>query len=318
MLARLSALLVSAVAAVGVWLTWRVFVTTSTGQVIEEAALAGATYGQTRLWRLAEPVLDVVSQSFLVAGIAVLVVIAVLRRRWALGIQAVVLVGGANLSTQLLKRGILDRPAVGGDVGGASLPSGHTTVAASLAAALLLVAPHWARPWVAVLGALYTAATGVSTLIGQWHRPSDAIAAVLVVLAWAGLVCALGPASTADRFAGPASGAVEEADLRDAPSAAPAADPEAAAAGIRAPEPRPEPRSVGTAPAAVVLLIGAAVAALPAGWGYTEAFRDARAGAEIGTVATYAAGAFAVSAVCAAAFMLLLLVRQSTARPANG
>ena len=30
---------------------------------------------------------------------------------------------------------------------------------------------------VAVLGVAYTAATGVSTLIGRWHRPSDAVAA---------------------------------------------------------------------------------------------------------------------------------------------
>ena len=37
----------------------------------------------------------------------------------------------------------------------------------------------------------YTTATGISTLIGQWHRPSDVVAAVLVVLAWTAIACAL-------------------------------------------------------------------------------------------------------------------------------
>ena len=60
-----------------------------------------------------------------------------------------------------------------------------------MSAALLLVVPPRVRPWAAVLGAGYTTATGVSTLIGQWHRPSDVVAGVLVVLAWTAIACAL-------------------------------------------------------------------------------------------------------------------------------
>ena len=197
-MARILALAVSAAAGVGVWATWRVFVATSTGQALEDAALAGAAHGQTRLWQLAEPVLDVVSFTALAAGAAIAVVIALLRRRWSLAVSAILLVGGANLTTQVLKEWVLDRPALGGEFPGPpSLPSGHTTAAASFAAALVLVVPRRARPWVAVVGALYTAATGVSTLIGQWHRPSDVLAAVLVVLAWASFVCALTPSERA-------------------------------------------------------------------------------------------------------------------------
>lgn len=281
-MSRVFAVLVSIVAAVGVWLTWRVFVGTGSGQVVEAAALSGARYGQTRLWQLAEPVLDVVSMSFVVGGTAVAVVIALLRRRWALAVQAVLLVAGANIGTQLLKHGYFDRPELGGDVSANTLPSGHTTVAASFAAALVLVAPRRARPLLALLGAGYTAATGISTLIGRWHRPSDAVAAVLVVLAVAALVCALGPPSEADRSL-PAS---------------------SADAG-------------GTAVASALLLFGAVGTALPAVWGLREAYQAATAGAEIRTVATYVAGAFGVAAVSAAGFMLLLLVRQSTARPRN-
>ena len=93
---------------------------------------------------------------------------------------------GANLTTQVLKhvrlRPTRARRATASY--GNTLPSGHTTAAASVSAALLLVVPPRVRPWAAVLGAGYTTATGISTLIGQWHRPSDVVAAVLVVLAW--------------------------------------------------------------------------------------------------------------------------------------
>jgi uncharacterized membrane protein YbhN (UPF0104 family) len=60
-----------------------------------------------------------------------------------------------------------------------------------MAAALLLVVPRTIRPGVAILAAGYAAATGVATIIGGWHRPSDAVAALTVVLAWAGLTIML-------------------------------------------------------------------------------------------------------------------------------
>jgi membrane-associated phospholipid phosphatase len=278
-MSRVFALVVSAVAAFGAWLTWRTFVSTRTGQLVEAAALEGAEYGQTRLWEIAEPVLEVVSLSFVVVGAAVAVIIALLQRRFAGAVQAVALVIGANLATQVLKRGFFDRPDLGGDVGANTLPSGHTTVAASFAAALVLVAPRALRPWLAILGAGYTAATGVSTLIGQWHRPSDAISAVLVVLAWSCLVCALGPTWRRD--------------------------------------PARPVRAVGTAPAAAVLLTGGLLTGFPAGIGLADAYQAARAGEELRDVATYVGGAFGVAAVSAVAFMLLLLVLHSGPRPAD-
>ena len=152
---------------------------------------------------VAEPVLDVVSVGFIVAVLVAAMVIAVLRRRWSLALQVAVLMVGANLTTQVLKKFVLDRPDLGVEADyGNTLPSGHTTAAASVSAALLLVVPPRVRPWAAVLGAGYTTATGISTLVGQWHRPSDVVAAVLVVLAWTAIACALvaltpAPASTA-------------------------------------------------------------------------------------------------------------------------
>ncbi len=187
-----SAVVVAVLSFVGVYALWRLFVNTLAGQEVENAALQGALYGQTQLWRVAERVLDVVSVGFIAIVLLAAMVIAALRRRWSLAVQVAVLMIGANLTTRVLKTWVLDRPDLGVEASyGNTLPSGHTTAAASVSAALLLVVPPRARPWAAIVGAGYTTATGVSTLIGQWHRPSDVVAGVLVVLAWTAIACAL-------------------------------------------------------------------------------------------------------------------------------
>ena len=117
------------------------------------------------------------------------VVLALGRRRLPHAIGAVVIVIGANITTQVLKRAAIDRPDLG--VGlelDNSLPSGHTTLVLSLVAAALLVAPHAARLAIASAGALVTTVTGASTVVADWHRPSDVLAALLVVPIWAALV----------------------------------------------------------------------------------------------------------------------------------
>ncbi|RMI00299.1 phosphatase PAP2 family protein, partial [Cellulomonas triticagri] len=186
-----TSLLVALVAVAGVAASWRVFVGTERGQAVDQAALDGAHIGQNRLWEVAEPVLDVVSVGFIAGAVVTCAVIAVVRRRWALALVAGGVLAGANVTTQVLKKVVLERPELGHGPLFNTLPSGHTTAAASVAVAVLLVVPPRARPWAAVLGALYAAATGVSTLIGQWHRPSDVVAALLVVLAWGALGCAV-------------------------------------------------------------------------------------------------------------------------------
>jgi len=176
-------------AAAGVVGLWRAFVTTGPGQVVDEIAFAGSARGRDLLDDQAASVLSVVSEGTLALGLLLVVVLAVARRRLVLALAAVVVVVGANVSTQLLKKVVLERPSLGlGDVN--SLPSGHTTVAATLAVALVLVVPVAARSTAAVLGAAYAAATGVSTLVAGWHRPSDVAAALLVVAAWTCLAVA--------------------------------------------------------------------------------------------------------------------------------
>lgn len=179
---------------IATWATWRFFVASATGQRLDEAAFSGARIGRRTLWQAAEPVLEIVSVPLLVGVLAVAAVLALARRRWVLLLQVGLVVGGANLTTQVLKHAVLERPDLVESISlrANSLPSGHTTVAASVAVALVLVVPRSWRPVTAVLGGIYAATTGVSTLIGAWHRPSDVIAAFAVVLAWAGAAAAVG------------------------------------------------------------------------------------------------------------------------------
>jgi len=281
-LARTTAAVVAALAAIGVWVMWRVFVATTDGQRVEELAFNGALHGQGRLWRIAEPVLDVVSVAFIVAGIGAAILVAVLRRRWGLAVQVAVLVVGANLTTQVAKHALFDRPdLLPGWTGSNALPSGHTTAAASVAAALLLAAPRAWRPAVAVLGAAYTAATGVSTLVGQWHRPSDVVAAVLVVLAWGAAVCAFTPPTAAD-----------------APSSA-----------------RDTLATPGSSVVAGLMLLGGAAAGIAAVATMAGLAGEEWAAPISPDITAYAAGALGVVGASSAAFGLLLLLRQATARP---
>lgn len=115
--------------------------------------------------------------------------IAVARRRPHLAVGVGVLVLAANVTTQLLKR-YLPRPDLVPDLWSepGSYPSGHVTVAMSLAMALILVTPATLRMMAAVIGSVYALGVGVAVIALDWHRPSDVLGAYLVVTAWTGLI----------------------------------------------------------------------------------------------------------------------------------
>lgn len=189
------ALLVGHVGALVV--VWWIFVRTARGQFLDTIALAGNTIGRDRIADVVTQVLDAVSALSLLAATALIGFIALARRRVVLAAVAVLLIVGSNVTTQFLKYVAIHRPDLGvenANISVNSLPSGHTTVAASVAVALALVVPPRLRGLVAVLGAGYAALTGVATLSAGWHRPSDAVAAMIVVGGWAagaGLLLAL-------------------------------------------------------------------------------------------------------------------------------
>lgn len=166
---------------------WRVFVRSTWGQLRDDMAYTGARIGAWRVADHAVRLLGVISVGAVAVAMAVVVLIAMLRRQWLRALLAAVVVAGANVTTQILKYHMFSRThllpyANWPDEN--SLPSGHTTASASAAVALLLVAaPSW-RSLTALLGSVVMVAFGYATLVGQWHRPSDVIAGYLVCLAW--------------------------------------------------------------------------------------------------------------------------------------
>ncbi|MEH1166542.1 phosphatase PAP2 family protein [Micromonospora sp. CPCC 205539] len=178
------------VQAAAFFVVWRVAVHTEIGQWVDTVALTGNRIGQDRIEEPVSKLLNAMSVVSLLAATATIGFIALMRGRIALAITATLLIAGANISTQLLKYGF-NRPDFGLDPEragvGNSLPSGHTAVAASVAVALVLVLPPKVRAVGAFLGAAYAAVAGVATLSAGWHRPSDALAAFLLVGVWAAL-----------------------------------------------------------------------------------------------------------------------------------
>ncbi len=114
------------------------------------------------------------------------------RRREVLAAIAVIV--GANLVTQVLKIALEhSRQATPG--GGSrsywahllpssdAFPSGHTTAAAAVAVALLLVVPARYALGAATVGILLVASVAGSVVVSGWHYPSDALGAMLIAAA---------------------------------------------------------------------------------------------------------------------------------------
>jgi membrane-associated phospholipid phosphatase len=169
---------------------WRFAVHTPLGQWLDTVALTGNRIGQDRIDGPVNTILNAMSVVSLLVATAVIGFIALIRGRKALAVCATLLIAGANVTTQLLKY-LLVRPDFGVDperaAAGNSLPSGHAAIAASVAVALILVLPRQVRVLGAFVGVAYAAAAGVATLSAGWHRPSDAVAAFLIVGVWAAL-----------------------------------------------------------------------------------------------------------------------------------
>jgi len=181
--------LVALAAAAGASATYRVFVLSSLGQSIDTQALRNSEVGHQRATDIMERTLNATSMAGLVLVCIAVVLIGIARRRLDLAVAGGLMVAGANLTVRLLKTA-LPRPELDGFPAPNSFPSGHTAAAASVAFALVLVLPAAVRGMVALIGAGYVSVIAVATVWAEWHRPSDTIAALLIVLAW-GAVLAL-------------------------------------------------------------------------------------------------------------------------------
>lgn len=181
---------VAVLAAAGVAAIYQVFVRSGLGQSVDTSALRGADVDHPRVVDVLSRTLDGTSLASLVLVCLAAAAIGAVRRRFDLAAGAAVLVLGANITTQLLKIR-LARPDLDGFPAPNSFPSGHTSAAAAVAFALVLVLPAAIRGLVALTGAAYVTVIAVATVWAEWHRPSDTIASLLIVLAWGGLVVAV-------------------------------------------------------------------------------------------------------------------------------
>jgi membrane-associated phospholipid phosphatase len=116
-----------------------------------------------------------------------LVIAAAYRTRGPRTAAAItILVGGANLTSQVLKpllayhRELYYTQFKLFNIRDAAFPSGHATAAMAFALAILIAVPRSYRPVTAAVGALFTIAVTFSVLILEWHFPSDIVGGYLI------------------------------------------------------------------------------------------------------------------------------------------
>lgn len=165
---------------------------TPTGQSLENAALTGATEDPTNSIKADNDALRIITVTSLAVAVAVLAIVGLLRRSWHLAVAAsgtvVVSVGVAEvLKHFILPRPNLLDPSLPADLMVPSYPSGHTTIAMSLALAALIVVPYRWRGFVMFFVVGWAVGIGALTTAAHWHRLSDTWGAAFVALTVASL-----------------------------------------------------------------------------------------------------------------------------------
>ncbi len=156
---------------------------TETGQRLENAAVLGVEL-RSEAERVAS--LDRLSQVSAVgfaAALGAVLLVAIARKRTALGLIVAMFMGSAVVATEVLKM-VLPRPEL---LAGPiwilrnTFPSGTAATAAAVAVGALLVSPDRLR-WAVLVGvSLYVVIVAEALQTTGWHRMSDTIGGVLVV-----------------------------------------------------------------------------------------------------------------------------------------
>ena len=154
--------------------TYAIGVLTVTGQSAEEAILVSTRFTHD------QPLLNLVTVPNLLIACVVVAALGLTRRRLSAAIVGVAIIGVSSVLAQVLKHGLLDRPALV-SIGDNTFPSGHMTAFAAVTFAMLLVVPARIRTGVAVVGVLVLSVVGTLLLRLGWHRPSDVLGAILLV-----------------------------------------------------------------------------------------------------------------------------------------
>jgi membrane-associated phospholipid phosphatase len=166
-------------------LTYVLAVWTVGGQSLENAALRGADQVATEELAAAGEALGAITVVSLGVAIAVVALIALVRRRVDLAVAGVGLVVLGQVITQGLKRFVLPRPPlvdVVGDYAHNSFPSGHTTIAMTVLFAILIVVPYRWRGLSLLFVLPWAIGIGAYTVTAKWHRFSDTLGAAAVAM----------------------------------------------------------------------------------------------------------------------------------------
>jgi hypothetical protein len=186
-------LMLAVCCAAALTLLFGVAVRTERGQRLDQRALEDRHLVDQDARDVARQVLDTITISSLAVAGGGLMFVALARGRVLLAGSVGLAILGANVTTQVLKRMVLERPDLleeGGRLGN-TFPSGHATVAMSLAVGAVLVAPRRWRGTAALAGVAYAVAVATAVLVTGWHRPSDAVAGGLVAVGWGAGVAGL-------------------------------------------------------------------------------------------------------------------------------
>lgn len=159
-------------------------VRTTTGQAIENAALNGADQVGPRAYLAASKALSTITYSSLALATVLVGAIGLLRRQVHLAVAAMAVILGSQAVTQFLKYVVLQRPELlnTNEYLANTLPSGHTTAAMSVLFATLIVVPYRFRGVAMFVALTWAVGIGAYTVIAQWHRLSDTLAADAVTL----------------------------------------------------------------------------------------------------------------------------------------
>jgi membrane-associated phospholipid phosphatase len=118
------------------------------------------------------------SLTVLLAGAAMLCIVAAMSRDWMRALSCLIVPIAAVLIVQTVAKPLVGRHFAG--TSGLSYPSGTVTAVAALAATAFLVVPRFAKPLVAVAGGAVVVAVCAAVVVLRWHYPTDALGGVCV------------------------------------------------------------------------------------------------------------------------------------------
>jgi membrane-associated phospholipid phosphatase len=125
---------------------------------------------------LANELVKIGSVPVLVAGVAVIFLVAIFRD-W---VRAFACAAAPIIAVEVVEH--IAKPMVGREIGAGSFtyPSGTVAVVAALTAAVFLVTPRLLRPVSAVVGVFVIVGVGWAVLVLRWHYPTDVLGGVCV------------------------------------------------------------------------------------------------------------------------------------------